>query len=329
MEQALFHPATGYYAKRIRTVGRSGDFSTSATINGLLGTAIAGWLKEGSSTEPRVHHVIEVGAGDGSLSQAVRQALGWWTRRKFSWAIVESSSRLTELQKSKLSDPKVRWFPNMTEALTACAGSAFIFHNELMDALPVSLVQWDASASTWQEVWLRESSGRWVEELRPHQIVASHREHFSALNPGNWESIPIRDGQRVELPTGAFQWLADWSPGWRSGAMLTIDYGDVFPALYRRRPKGTLRAYAAHQTLTGPSIYENMGRQDITADVNFTDLRNWAQTRQWIQEPLETQRNFLLRHTPRNATSDPASRFLLDEFGAGNAFKVLQQRPSS
>jgi len=40
--------------------------------------------------------------------------------------------------------------------------------------------------------------------------------------------------------------------------MLTIDYGDTCPALYLRRPRGTLRAYAHHQRLEGYDVYTTL-----------------------------------------------------------------------
>ena len=82
MQRALFDPRTGYYSRQIRTVGRGGDFSTAATLSPSLGIAVAAWLKSESCLQPQVRHVIEVGAGDGSLMHTVRRALGWWTRRR-------------------------------------------------------------------------------------------------------------------------------------------------------------------------------------------------------------------------------------------------------
>jgi SAM-dependent MidA family methyltransferase len=112
--------------------------------------------------------------------------------------------------------------------------------------------------------------------------------------------------------------------------MLTIDYGDVFPQVYHRQRWGTVRAYFMQQRLAGPQVYENMGRQDITADVNFTDVIAWGESLGWRTEKLATQREFLLEHVQgleARASSDPAVSFLMDEHGAGTAFKVLIQRP--
>lgn len=107
-------------------------------------------------------------------------------------------------------------------------------------------------------------------------------------------------------------------PGWKSGRMLTIDYGAAADTLYHRRPRGTVRAYLHHQLIQGPDIYTNTGHQDITADVNFTDLIEWSKP--WTREhQLMTFREFV-----KDAGS--ANSQLLDQDGAGDAFLVLDQK---
>ena len=110
--------------------------------------------------------------------------------------------------------------------------------------------------------------------------------------------------------------------------MLTIDYGDVVDQLYHRRPNGTLRAYHHQQRIEGTRTYHHMGQQDLTADVNFSDLQIWVEQIGWKNARLETQRDFILRTIPqakRLYGTDPAAQFLLHPEGAGEAFKVLEQ----
>lgn len=100
--------------------------------------------------------------------------------------------------------------------------------------------------------------------------------------------------------------------------MLTIDYGDEFPRLYHRRPHGTLRAYLLHQRITGADIYANPGRQDITADINFTDYAAWLLELGLAEVSHQTLAEFLHSHTA------PAA--LIDSDGAGTAFKCFVHR---
>ena len=298
MQRALYDPRRGYYTANIRTVGTRGDFSTSATHSPLLGKAVAEWLRS-----ERVATLIEIGAGNGQFMHTMLDSLGWWRRRKLQVFIVEASPLLMQQQRERLGTKIKAWFGTLTEALAACAGEACIVHNEVLDAFPVDVVQFHKGA--WHEVW--NADGK--EELRPLTIDNSHH---AALR------FKASEGQRCELHTGVRAWLKDWLPHWKHGAMLGIDYGDEFPALYHRRPRGTLRAYLMQQRFDGAEIYTNPGRQDITCDVNFTDVRAWLNELGTKEQRYETQREFITRMLGESSPS-----FVTDEHGAGGAFHCL------
>jgi len=119
-------------------------------------------------------------------------------------------------------------------------------------------------------------------------------------------------------------WLRDWVPQWQHGSMLTIDYGGDFPALYHRRPRGTLRAYLMQQRLEGPDVYANPGRQDITSDVNFTDVRAWLRELGTTEAGYESQAAFIGRLAPERGSA--VDRFVVESDGAGSAFQCLAVR---
>ena len=313
MQRALYDPQRGYYTARIGTVGARGDFSTSATLATSLGKAIAAWLCElrravrcsRFSVIARPTTLIEIGAGNGQLMRTVLEALGWWQRRRLQVFIVETSPRLMEQQRALLG-ARVKWFPTMEAALQACAGEAHIVHNEVLDAFPVDLVQWQDGA--WHEVWIDGQR----EVLRPLVLDPAP---FIALR-----AAPAQT-QRYELHTAAREWLQGWLPHWQRGTMLAIDYGGDFPALYRRRPRGTLRAYLMQQRLEGSDVYANPGRQDITCDVNFTDIRAWLDELGTNEVSYESQAAVLARHGVSARAGNEA--FVQDAAGAGEAFRCL------
>jgi SAM-dependent MidA family methyltransferase len=314
MAAALYDPAHGYYTRRIKTVGRGGDFATSATLSPWLGKAVAGWLR---SCGP-VRHVIEVGPGNGMLAEALLQDLGWWARRKLSLWLVEKSPVLQAQQRERLSKFScVKWANSVGEALNVAGGCAAIYSNELVDAFPVLLAEWHDGR--WQELWLElTAEGRLVESLRSLPEGVS-----STALKENWE--PMK-GQRVEIPWSYHQWLAEWSTLAKSVSMLTIDYGGNFPDLYARRPAGSLRGYQRHERKQGVGIYENMGSQDLTADVCFDDLVQWGQQLGWITLSQRSQGEFLQRFAP--AAKSREAEYLQRDDGAGGAFQVLEQRKS-
>lgn len=330
MRRALFDPERGYYSRQIRTVGERGDFSTAATLSSLLAAAVAGWLKSELRTQAGVCAVIEVGGGDGSLMSGVREALGWWGRRGLNWHMVETSSVLRDQQQAKLGRQKVTWHEDLGSALRAAGGRALIYHNELLDAFPCELIQWEAESGQWREVWIRSETGELVqEELRERRWTAEEVAAFRVLRDWTMASPSPSLGQRVELHGTVRDWLSEWSSAWESGAMLTIDYGDLFPQVYHRRPRGTVRGYLHQQRTEGAEIYLHPGRQDLTADINFSDYRQWATGLGWVELFFGSLRAFLALHAAdrvKRATGIDAQ--LIEEGSAADAFQCVVHRPA-
>lgn len=307
MQSALHDPEHGYYARKIRTVGHQGDFSTTATLSPTLGVAIAARASEWLRENPGSFHLIEIGAGDGSLAVAVIASLPFLQKLKLHYHIVETSEPLTKVQQDRLKKSRVSWHTNPRDALRASNGRALIFSNELVDAFPVRILQ--REGSDWRELHWENQRERFDHCHQPPESSAINATHS--------------EFHRVEIHESYRQWLEQWITGWREGEMITVDYGDTYPEIYHRRPHGTIRAFLLHQNITGPAIYENVGHQDLTADVNFTDLMGWGEELGLETLSLETQNAFLTPHA-RGTTQD---LYLLHPDGPGSAFKVLIQRP--
>ncbi len=315
MQEALYHPAFGYYSAQIRNVGPSGDFSTSASLDPDLGRAIAAWI------EDQAQHlgwhlvpVIEIGAGSGALARSVLRHLNWKTRWRVNYKIHETSPVLRKLQERTLRWRGVRWVSSLEETLKQNGGRALIFSNELVDAFPCRLFQ--KSREGWQELGLSISKEGTLSE----KIVG-------AAPPDSWfeQFASLPEGQRVERLDSYRQWLKDWSPFWKEGSLLSIDYGDIVENLYHRRPRGSLRAYYRHQRLTGRELYARFGKQDLTTDVNFTDLIQWGGELGWKNAPLLTQGEFTALWGRKKVSKKTTLSPLPSE--AADAFKVLEQTP--
>ena len=302
MRDALYHPDFGYYAARIREVGRHGDFSTWPTLDRAPARAVAAWL-----AAARFRHIIEVGAGNGRMAADVLRSLGWMRRLRTTYHIVEVSAPLRTLQQKRLARRRVVWHGDMESALRAAGGRAGIVSNELPDAFPCRVFVRDGAA--WKELALRLEEGglREVFTACPNLPESSAFEH------------PFAGGARIEIHEAYRRWLISWAGYWKSGAMLTIDYGAEMPELYHRRPAGTLRAYAHHHRLSGSDIYGAFGRRDITCDVNFTDLRRWGEALGWKTESLTSLGSFL-------ADKLPKTRLPTEYAEAAASFQTLVQR---
>jgi len=313
MREALYHPEFGYYSSNIRTVGRRGDFATSASLGTILGEAVAGWIlrqvADGSGRD-----VIEVGAGSGAMARTVLGALGFWNRLKIKYHIVETSPVLRAEQQAALKGKRVSWHDSMDAALDAVSGRAMILSNELIDAFPCRV--FERRDGVWCEVAIRIDGTSLAEVLIASELPPA----ASALG------LEFAEGQRVEVHAAAGEWMASWSPRAHHVEMLTIDYGGPIEKLYYRRPRGTLRAYFHQQRFDGPSVFHRFGKQDITADVNFTDLQSWGEFLGWETRWMMTQGGFIGEFASRaKMIKIPADVALADLSGVGSAFQVLHQ----
>jgi SAM-dependent MidA family methyltransferase len=317
MQEALHHPVFGYYAKHIQDVGSKGDFSTSATLDPHLGKAIARWCvarswELGWKTIP----IIEIGAGSGHLARLVLKHLGWRNRFRTDYMICETSPTLRKRQEKNLQWYRIRWINSLEEGLKKTEGKALIFSNELVDAFPCRVFQ--KSEGFWRELGITlHADGSLSEKL------------LAPIDDDTWlqDFSTLPEGQRVERHDSYRSWLQQWGPQWREGRLLTIDYGDRSASLYAGSPRGSLRAYWKHQRYSGRNLYARFGKQDLTADVNFSDLIEWGKCLGWGERDFMTQREFLKQWIPKKDLFRSSSRFLVPG-DAGDAFKVLEQSPA-
>lgn len=303
MAAALHDPARGYYARRIRSIGQSGDFTTTPGLTQVLGKAIAAWANR-SLREEKCHHLIELGPGEGTLALTVLQSLPWHRRLRTRLHLVETSAPLRTKQQSLLSK-RVHWHESIEAALEACGGKACIYSNEFVDAFPIR--RFRKSGTGWEELFLLPQQEIW----RPAEQLPA-----STLFEQSWQ-----DGQMIEVHQSYHKWLMRTLTHWKQGRLLTIDYGAQDRDLYHRQPSGSLRAYFHQNCLSGPEVWARPGHQDLTADVNFSDLLQWP-SKQTKMISLLSQSEFLAPFAERD---DPADQFAIDPAGSGTAFLCLEQ----
>ena len=124
MQEALYHPQFGYYARRVGTVGVKGDFSTSATLHPALGQGHRG-LGGGSSRggfAPGGVAPHRTGRRDrpGLLRRFGGRCRGG-RGRGLRYHLVEISEGLRATQRERLRHlgNKVRWHADIGSALAA------------------------------------------------------------------------------------------------------------------------------------------------------------------------------------------------------------------
>lgn len=309
MEIALYDEKNGYYSNHISDIGYRGDFSTSATMSDLLARRLVAQWKESCKIHNCNLPIIEIGGGNGDMAVAIHRQMGLWDKIRSHYCMVDRSMALRNLQKM-VAGTSVRMFADMSKALRHTGGKAFIFSNELPDAFPVR--QFVYQDGQWLELGYSVAGGKVVRAVKEKPL------------PGNASALKTwcREGQVIEVNEQYTKWYADWINDWKFGTFVTIDYGELNDTLYHRRPDGTLRGYKAHTLLNADELPNFTGHSDITADVNFTDLRQLAEGCQGDIVHYMSQRDYLL---PYVEAGNKADEHLVAVPGAGDHFNVLIQ----
>ncbi len=288
MNWVLYHLEYGYYTVNHPQFGTQGDFVTSPYLGSDFGEMLAEQFFQMWEIldRPNPFTLVEMGAGQGILA---RDILLYLQKKypefylKLNYIIIEKSPILQQQQQKQFKNeldfnPSIQWcdldnFPN--EAIRGC-----FFSNELVDAFPVHqvIVQnrqlqeiyviLDSQTST--EVKFKETLG----ELSTSKIT----DYFKLIEI-DLCSPAYPEGYRTEVNLAALDWIKTLSSKLNQGFILTIDYGYPAQRYYLpSRREGTLQCYYQHRHHNDP--YLNIGRQDITAHVNFTALQlygeNWG-----------------------------------------------------
>ena len=304
MDMVLYHPAHGYYATKTEKIGVQGDFFTSPLLGADFGELLAKqfvqmWEILG---KPAPFSLVEMGAGQGILAGDILTYVKLHYLDFFAvldYTIIEKSSALRQEQQQRLQEFSLRWC-NLEEISTNSITGCF-FSNELVDALPVH--QFTLQQGRLREIYVttknltpQPPSLEAKREIEAKGEIANQKDAFNT----NIEFIEVieelstpelvkyfdlvdikllsnayPDGYRSEVNLAALDWLKMVGEKLQRGYLLTIDYGYPASRYYSpKRSQGTLQCYYQHRHHDNP--YINIGRQDITAHVDFTALERWG-----------------------------------------------------
>ncbi|MFC1549320.1 class I SAM-dependent methyltransferase [Nitrospirota bacterium] len=265
MDAALYEPGQGYYTRPETEIGREGDFYTSPHAHRIFGVmmgrqAIEFWEQMG---RPGSFDIVEYGAGRGWLCRDILDYLmGKDIYGCIRYTVIELNPAMAARQRELLSrhEGVVQWADIPSNAGPV---KGIILSNELIDALPVHLVEHGPDG--WREVHIVLEGNELTEALLPlsSDELGAYLEEYAPVRP---------EGMRTEVNLGTREWLKEVSDLLEEGFVLTIDYGYRASDYYdEERRRGTLLCYREHETTENYLSY--IGQQDITAHVNFTDIR--------------------------------------------------------
>ncbi len=335
MELALYCPDYGYYERESVTIGRRGDFYTSVSVGSLFGELLAfkfaEWLVK--ITGERVE-LVEAGAHDGKLALDILRWLEKFRPETFcrlDYRILEPSARRRGWQKETLGEfgDKVCWMESGSLS-RAVKVAGVIFANELLDAMPVHRMGWDATKREWFEWGVAVKSGRfdWVKMQRSKEL-----KKLDSLPSELLAVLP--DGFTTEICPAAENWWSCAAQSLKAGKLMTLDYGTNNEAgLSPIHPNGTVRAFHRHKFCD--DILVNAGEQDITANVDFQTIQQCGEAVGLRTEAFRSQSQFLTGIASRLAADSRQSgewspkksrelQTLIHPELLGRAFSVLVQ----
>jgi SAM-dependent MidA family methyltransferase len=241
--------------------------------------------------------IVEAGAHRGELAGDILRWLREWRGdlyERLEYCIAEPSERRRGWQRTTLTEftSKLRWVNALAELDTnATSGAArtasrIIFSNELLDAMPVHRLGWNAKERTWFEWAITFEDGRfvWTRMPGPRDLV-----------PGSSPlDAVLPDGFTREVSPAAAAWWREAARVLRRGWLLTFDYGFTSEENFvPERPCGTLRGY--FRQMLAADILTNPGEQDITAHVDFSAIQQIGESVGLQTEAFVTQAQFLTR----------------------------------
>ena len=261
MEIALYWPDGGYYASR-RSFGPLGDFYTAPLAHPVFGALVARqlltmWRALGS---PERFTTVEAGAGNGTLALDVIDHAA---------ALSDSFGNALTYTAVDLREPPpefpARWARSGGVPITG--GGGVVLANELLDAMPVHRVTWEGGEL--RELFVDAAPEGGFAEVAGAPSTPALAERLERLG------VRLSEGFRTEVSLAPEAWLREAFAAIERGYLLLVDYGHEASAYYdESRRAGTLRCYSGH-TL-GMNPYFNVGRQDISAHVEFTSVRSAA-----------------------------------------------------
>lgn len=339
MEMALYEPGLGYYSNPGQVFGAAGDFVTAPELTPLFGATLARqvspWLKD-PALAGSGQVVLEVGGGSGMLAAQLLNALDNVGHHEVRYLILELSAERREHQRQTLKSlapglmDRVGWLDTFPESF-----AGVVVANELLDAMPVQLFEWQADAEAeLQEMGVTWVDGQFAWAPRPADAVLT--ETVAALrNRLGPEGAQWHSPYRSEICPAQQAWMRTLADCMTAGVVMLLDYGFAAPEYYHpQRDQGTLMCHYRHRSHADPFLWP--GLSDITAHVDFTALARAATAEGFSLVGYTSMAAFLLNaglldelaDLPREPESfwfaqAQAVQQLISEAEMGELFKVI------
>lgn len=289
MQLALYHPTEGYYSQHV-AIGKQGDFVTAPELSPLFAYGLAKQFCEIKQKINSPTSIIEFGAGNGTLAKQMLTHLNELDELPEYYHIIEVSGHLKAIQQQTIAtlDPalqqRVRWHSTLpTEKI-----NGMVIANEVLDAMPIHLINYQGNAWTEKKISFENNQFTWRSAPLSVELENYITHKFSDIDLSNLEQP-----YTTEVNLNYTPWIDSMSHLLNEGLCLLIDYGFSREEYYSsHRNKGTLMCH--YQQKTHPDPFINIGKQDITAHVDFTTVAEAAVDLGFHVDGYSEQGHFLL-----------------------------------
>ena len=318
-----YHKDLGYYHSLSRN-GIGQDFITAPEKTSFFGVALAYYLNSrwNKNFYNKTIVLLELGGGNGTLMKSILDILKNFPIYNYiNVCILEISDFLRTKQASILADhvDKLTWVNDISKFDSIYP--IFFIANEFFDCLPVHQFFYDYDEGKYGEIMV--SYNKELDEF----ALTKTMKLSNAFYLLNLDQIPSVNAI-IEISPASIN-IADYLSNMLAnlgGVGIIIDYGyfDQYSC------KSSIQGIQQHKVC---NIFENIGRADVSAHVNFYHLASQFKLRS-IELEYMNQKNFLqscinsfdLMHYINNRQDD--IDYLMNDqdemvIGMGTLFKVM------
>jgi SAM-dependent MidA family methyltransferase len=268
MRMALYTPSLGYYSGGATKFGQGGDFVTAPEISPLFAKTLARQAEQILAATQG--NILELGAGTGKLAADLLLELQELNSLPSQYFILEVSDYLRQVQRETCEKAlpnelfkKLVWLETLPEKF-----NGLILANEVLDAIPVHILHktpegWRERGVAFQKNLDEKFDFVWKDnDLTQPNIAENLAQYLPQDLPENYIT---------EVCPAASALVRSLVEMLETGVILLIDYGFGAAEYYHpQRNQGTLMCHYQHYAHSNPLI--NVGLQDITAHVNFSQI---------------------------------------------------------
>ena len=276
---SLYDEKIGYYMRK-NPFGKDGDFITAPNVSRMFSEMIAIWvvgLWENLGS-PKKFNLVELGAGNGSMMKILIESFKNFPSFFNACNIIihEKSPKMIKIQKKKLKLKKIIWISELKKIKKK---PTIFIANEFFDSIAIK--QFIKIKNLWFEKYVKveKNKSMFFFNKKIDMEKFEKKIKFNISENQNFIEYSLSGLEYLKIITKLIKK--------NNGGILIIDYG-----YFEKKMKNTLRAISNHKY---SNILENIGKSDITYDINFYIFRKLINQLGGVRDIVTTQRDFLIK----------------------------------